>query len=132
MRHQKKAAKALNRLKCLGSSSAKSDSALRRDLGEVMCHCPFLLHFLHTEGGTPWRKLCPRNVFSSTFPASGSNLTLWQCQKRLDNLIALLSTFIGWDFKVILKLLNFLSFSMRFGPLSASDYVFCKTRLQFQ
>lgn len=46
MRHQEKAGKALNKLTSLRGGLGKPDSALRMDLGELMCHCPFLLHFL--------------------------------------------------------------------------------------
>lgn len=46
MRHQEKAGTAQNRLASLSSGLGKPDSALRMHLSEVMCHCPFLLHFL--------------------------------------------------------------------------------------
>lgn len=46
MRHQEKAGKALNRLTSFANGFCKTDSVLRMDLGEVMCHCPFLLLFL--------------------------------------------------------------------------------------
>lgn len=46
MRHQEKAGKAQNKLASLSIGLGKPDSALSMHLGEVMCDCPFLLHFL--------------------------------------------------------------------------------------